>query len=224
MLTPIASRCDPHCTAVDVGAWYGPWTYWLSRRARAVEAFEPNPELAAMLRSTVRPNVTVHEAALSGASGEATLNVPVLGLGSEGTASIEPMDSPASTHRVRTLRLDELDFGRVGLIKIDVEGHERTVLEGCLGLLARDTPVLVVELDTRLGDIAPTVELLRDLGYEGKVLWQGGWRGLDSFDLAAWQRSHADQASPGYLSDVIRGGQWINDVAWVHPNSTWSPW
>lgn len=224
MLAEVTSRCDPDCTAVDVGAWYGPWTYWLSRRVRTVETFEPNPELAALLRSAVRPNVTIHEAALSSVAGTATLHVPVSGLGSEGTASLESMDAATSTHEVQTLRLDDRGLEHVGFIKIDVEGHERSVLEGGLDLLARDTPVLVVELDARMGDITPTIGLLEGLGYKGKVQWQGAWRDLGSFDLPHWQRSHADQASPGYLSDVLRGGRWVNNVAWVHPQSAWSPW
>ncbi len=34
------------CTAVNIGAWWGPWTYWLTRRAASVWAFEPNPRKA----------------------------------------------------------------------------------------------------------------------------------------------------------------------------------
>ena len=51
--------------ALDVGAWYGPWTYWLSRRAAHVTAFEPNPEVAKVLEHAAAPNVTVRRMAVS---------------------------------------------------------------------------------------------------------------------------------------------------------------
>ncbi len=44
---------------------------------------------------------------------------------------------------VATVRLDEEGLDPVGLIKIDVEGHEAAVLAGALGLIARDHPRLL---------------------------------------------------------------------------------
>jgi 23S rRNA C2498 (ribose-2'-O)-methylase RlmM len=38
--------------ALDVGAWWGPWTYWLSRRVPTVHTFEPVPYMASFLQAS----------------------------------------------------------------------------------------------------------------------------------------------------------------------------
>jgi FkbM family methyltransferase len=221
----IVERCDPTGRALDVGAWYGPWTYWLSRRVGRVEAFEPNPVVAAALRAGVRSNVTVHEVAASDRGGETDLVVPTPGLGSEGTGSIVPGVAGATSYRVRRARLDDFEFSDVRLVKIDVEGHERAVLDGALAVLTVQHPVLIVELDVRHADTEATTDLLRELGYEGRVLVDGRWRRLASFDLASEQRAfNARHAPQSYLQTVLRPKGYVNDVAFAHPTSTWSPW
>jgi hypothetical protein len=51
-------------TAIDVGANRGIYSYALARIADRVEAFEPNPFLAALLRRKLAPRVQVHQLAL----------------------------------------------------------------------------------------------------------------------------------------------------------------
>jgi FkbM family methyltransferase len=66
----------PNQAAIDAGAWYGPWTFWLSRTAKSVLTVEANPELADFVRRTSLPNVTVICAAASDEVGTATLWLP----------------------------------------------------------------------------------------------------------------------------------------------------
>ena len=47
---------------------------------------------------------------------------------------------------VEVVTLDSLGFTGVGFIKVDVEGAELQVLEGARMLLARDRPILLIEL------------------------------------------------------------------------------
>jgi hypothetical protein len=57
---------------------------------------------------------------------------------------------PAGAYQVRHVpvkRLDDFSFDRVGFIKIDVEGHELSVLKGARELLQRDKPNLLIEID-----------------------------------------------------------------------------
>ena len=44
-------------------------------------------------------------------------------------------------------RLDSLDLGDVGFIKIDVEGHETEVIDGASELIARCRPIMLVEIE-----------------------------------------------------------------------------
>src|SRR5439155_14567197 len=64
------------CTAIDIGAYRGVYSYALSRIAGRVEAFDPNPVLAKIIAAKLAPKVRVHEVALSDHDGHATLYIP----------------------------------------------------------------------------------------------------------------------------------------------------
>jgi len=157
-------------TAVDVGANYGPYSYFLARRYARVLAFEPNLPVARPLVAWAHPAVTVHGVALSDTEGHATLHVPTLdGREMTGWASLDAGRLGAATATraldvpVRTL--DSYGLDDVGFMKIDVEGHELAVLRGARATLERCRPHLLLEL----GD--PAAErLLADLGYRRRTL------------------------------------------------------
>jgi FkbM family methyltransferase len=221
----IIERCDPSGTAIDVGTWYGPWTYWLSKRVRDVQSFEPNPKVAAVLRQGVASNVTVHECAVSDAEGTADLVLQDLSVGSEGTATIVLGVQGAGSHSVKTVRIDDMGFTDVRFIKIDVEGHENAVIDGALDTIKRDHPVLFVELEERMTDIDGTIAKMSALGYEARFVMNDVWTSSESMDLAAWQRSFmSSHALQSYMQTVVKGNGYVNDVAFVHPQSTWAPW
>lgn len=222
-LERIVASCPRYGTAVDVGAWYGPWTYWLSQRVERVVAFEPNPDVADVLERTVRSNVRIVRAAASADAGTATLTLPAGGKGTEGRASLEGLDDSDRTVAVPTMRVDDLDVENVVFLKVDVEGHEFAALSGAEKLVDRWHPLLAVEIEERHGGIAPTVDLLAGWGYRGKVLVDRSWRRLDDFDLAAHQEQFlATQHSGSYLQIVARRRQhYVNNVVFVHPETTW---
>ncbi len=221
----VIDRCDPSGTAVDVGTWYGPWTYWLSKRVRDVQSFEPNPKVAEVLRRGVASNVTVHECAVSDIEGTAELVLQDLSVGSEGTATIVPGVRGAGSHSVRTCRIDDMGFTDVRFIKIDVEGHERAVLAGAVETMTRDHPVLFVELEERMTDIDATIQMLVGLGYEARFVMNDEWVSTNDLDLASWQREFTrTHPTQSYLQTVAKVNGYVNDVAFVHPQSTWAPW
>jgi FkbM family methyltransferase len=221
----IIERCDSSGTAIDVGSWYGPWTYWLSKRVRDVQSFEPNPKVAAVLRRGVSSNVTVHECAVSDVEGTAELVLQDLSVGSEGTATIVPGVKGAGSHSVKTVRIDDMGFTDVRFIKIDVEGHENAVIDGALDTIERDHPVLFVELEERMTDIDGTIATMAGLGYESRFVINETWTSSESMDLAAWQRSFmGSRVLQSYMQTVVKGNGYVNDVAFVHPKSTWAPW
>ena len=221
----IIERCDPSGTAIDVGTWYGPWTYWLSKRVRDVQSFEPNPLVAAVLRQGIAANVTVHECAVSDVAGTAELVLQDLSVGSEGTATIVPGIEGAGSHSVKTVRIDDMGFTDVRFIKIDVEGHENAVLAGAMTTIERDHPVLFVELEERMTDIDGTIAMMTEIGYEARFVMNDVWTPSTSMDLAAWQREFTrTHETQSYMQTVVRGNGYVNDVAFVHPQSTWAPW
>jgi FkbM family methyltransferase len=138
---------DSNC--IDVGAHRGGVLEHIVRlapRGRHI-AFEPLPELCTELRERF-PGVDVRESALSNERGERTFvfvqNHPAL-------SGFRRRDYPsAPVMREISVEVDRLDDslpeGYVpALIKIDVEGAEREVLEGALETIARHRPAVVFE-------------------------------------------------------------------------------
>jgi FkbM family methyltransferase len=210
--------CPRHGTALDVGAWYGPWARALARRVDRVIAFEPNPEVAALLSRTVPPNVRVLRAAATDQAGDATLWVPPTGMGTEAVASLRPgTTADARAVRVPCTTIDELDLSDVTMIKLDVEGAELPALRGARATLARCRPTLLIELEYRRGPVDEVLVFLAELGYAGEVLLDDGWRPLAGFDLAAHQRDVAPRIR-GYLPTVLLGGpRYVNNILFRSP-------
>jgi FkbM family methyltransferase len=202
----------PGLSAVDVGASLGTWSWWLARSVPLVHAFEPNVEVAAALVRVLPPNVHVHAEAVSDEVGQAVLAIPpggrstfqragcrLLGLhgslGLDGRASLLPMGGPSVT--VPTVTLDSLDLGRVGFLKVDVEGHEQEVLKGAFQLLMRDRPNVVLEVEQQFhsdeSSMNDVFRLLTEIDYTGRYLLNGRWYPLERFDVETHQLSSLER-------------------------------
>ena len=139
-------------TAIDVGANKGVYTHVLSELCAQVIAFEPNPKVFRMLQHGLRDNVIAHQVALSDQGGEAELFIP----GTQGKYSTQ-LGSLRTRRdgvegrivRVPTRTLDSYELRNVGFIKIDVEGFEQAVLRGARETLARNRPVILLEMEER---------------------------------------------------------------------------
>jgi FkbM family methyltransferase len=192
--------------AVDVGAWWGPWTYWLSRRAAEVWSFEPNPDLAAFLTRVVSPNVHVENVALSDRSGTATLHAPqAVGMDALSTLSDRHTDAGARRLEVQLRTLDAYGLEAVGFIKIDVEGHELEVLKGAESTIRRCAPTLLVEIDQAFHErpIQRVFDWLLDRDYEGRFRRGGRWSPLGAFDVKRDQSTDPDVMSAAYINDFV---------------------
>lgn len=176
--------------AIDVGANIGRYTLPLSRRAAHVHAFEPHPRLAAVLRATFPSRATIYEAAASDRNGATQLHIPLVdGREDQGIASVEPglfegasVDMVGSL-TVRTLTLDTLLECNIGFIKIDVEGHEMSVLQGAGKLLARWRPTVLVEVEERHspGALGRVTAFFDALNYRGFFLFDSSLHPLSEF-------------------------------------------
>lgn len=152
----IRSFARPGKVAIDVGANIGLWTYAMvhSQLFKSVVAFEPNRALTEDLRRARLPAVTIINKALSDRAGTATLRAPRCG-GSvlNGWASLESQIDVATDSfqefDVETIRLNDLEYQGVGFIKIDVEGHELSLLKGGVEFFRREKPVCLLECRDR---------------------------------------------------------------------------
>lgn len=198
-LLPMLSRSA--CVSIDVGANHGVYSYWMARYAKSVLSFEPNPRLARLLRQSLPDNCHVLEYALSDFSECADLVVPIengeLVEGHSYLASKQDRHH-ATVYSVRTRRLDECVHEPVGLIKVDVEGHELRVLMGASTILDTYGPNIIVEAEERhRRDAVSTVQTwLTAFGYRGFFFKDGACFGIDEFNVGTFQRTeHLQSAS-----------------------------
>ena len=157
---------DGSC-ALDIGANIGHYTCRMSSivgDTGLVVALEPVPTTFELLVSNSRhfthSNVALVNAAASSNSGLVGMSVPTFdsGLSNYYMAEISNTDHDVL---VQSLTIDSLHIDRsVSLIKVDVEGHELSVLQGTVELLQRDKPTLIVE-----GFDDEVDKLLRGFGY-----------------------------------------------------------
>ncbi|TAJ33197.1 MAG: FkbM family methyltransferase [Reyranella sp.] len=188
--------CRRDADAIDVGANDGSYVHYLRRHARKVIAFEPMPVLARALRDKFPGNdVAVEQVALSDREGTVELHMPVVdGVVVTGCSTISADASetyPASRAiEVPMDRLDAVYKGRVGFIKIDVEGHEQAVLDGAVQTIRRCRPRLLVEVDDRLspGGLARARAYFDRLGYTGHFVRQGKLEPIGAFSIDEMQR------------------------------------
>ncbi len=165
--------------ALDIGANKGVWAYSLSKLCREVHAFEPNPKIYSILERGRAANVHTYSIALSNQTGEAEFRVPrTTGGYSNQGGSLSTVKVPDNFMAVpiETRRLDDMDLRDIGFMKLDVEGFEMAVLEGGTKAIARDRPVLLIEIEERhtgrpLADMITEVEAR---GYQTFVLSVGG--------------------------------------------------
>ena len=125
-----------------------------------------------------------------------------------------------TTIRVKAFRIDELELENVSFIKIDVEGHELSVLEGASEMLRKNRPSILLEAEERHREraVATVREFLEPLGYEGYMLEQGALVSIRSFDPTIHQTARAAQQR---RSIARSADHYINNFIFL---STLSPW
>jgi FkbM family methyltransferase len=207
----------PGTTTVDVGAHLGDYTYALCQLVGPdghVIAIEPIADMARNLAEATRHlklPVTVINCALSTHDGTAELLIPnENGRPRTGYATLEPRQSQGVKQKVSLRRLDDVckDVDeRISFIKIDVEGHELSVLQGGVQTLRKHRPNLLIEIEQRHSSIpiTETLKWIESADYRGEFLGIDGIPlPLSTFDVDQHQTSRLNQVGkPGYVSNFI---------------------
>ena len=170
----------PGDTVLDIGANFGVVGLFACKQVGKngkVHLFEPQPLLAQFLRTSMLINGyqqgVVHECALSNRSGWAEMAIINAGNLGETTIISEGTQVAGERIRVRIENADEfvraLGCQQVSVIKIDVEGHETTVLESLRHWMLEAKPGLVLfecHVEERGFWSEEAVTVLAEMGYE----------------------------------------------------------
>jgi FkbM family methyltransferase len=180
LLAILRSRFSAGMVFWDVGANIGliSASMLLSFPSATLCLFEPNPDLAARLNQlfSSKPNVFVNEMGLSNRNSRAGFNL-VPGHTTTGSLS-SSSDRDAFGIEVELQTGDHYLSAHPekipNLIKIDVEGHEIEVLEGCRNLIAAHGPVIVfehifMENDSLAGLVPPGYEIFYIHDTDGRL-------------------------------------------------------
>ncbi len=208
----VKSGLSPGAVALDVGANVGTHAAFLSRYCGRVHAIEPYEPALVRLRSFIADNgltnITVHPVGLGNQATNLVFFEPPAnenGIGGFVDSSGD-RHTRASQHTLPIVRGDQLvaDAGldRVDLIKIDVEGFEKFVLEGLRDATARFRPFVVFELNA--GDSGPS--LFGDAGQIRSVFPEG-------YDFFVFDAAETRSRSGEYR--LVPLG------AWVAPQTNW---
>jgi FkbM family methyltransferase len=188
--------------AVDVGAHKGSFVWPLSRAVPKghVVAFEPQPFLASYLRRACRSahldNVFVEGVGVSDRSGLKRLAIIEGGTHSHG-ASFEVAlaeREPCRFIDVPVVSLDDYfsdQQSKIGAIKIDVEGHELSVLKGAVAIIAAYRPTILCEAEDRhkgSGTVATVLDFMANQNYNSYFFMKSKLRPVSEFDQTIHQR------------------------------------
>ena len=192
--------------AIDIGANVGVWSYWLSKYAKQVESFEPNPKIFNVLKNIKIKNVNSYNIALSNKSGSVDLLVPKgsKGFSNQG-ASLSSIKVQGEHKRIsiEAKCLDEYNFLDVDFIKIDVEGHEHEVIEGAQETIKKFKPTMVIEMEEKHNQIPieEQISSVEKMGYQCCVLINETIIQIKEIDLDKFHRNPTNKDS--YLFNFI---------------------
>jgi FkbM family methyltransferase len=147
--------CDRKRTGIDIGAKVGMYTYRIRAQSSDVVAFEPIPLFNNMLAAVFNgKRGRIEPFAVSSTHAKVTMRLPYGHDDSReyGRSTIEP-NNPLTSKvvarveeiEVETRTIDSYTWSDVGFIKIDVEGHELSVLDGAVATLASHRPTMLIE-------------------------------------------------------------------------------
>lgn len=124
---------------LDIGAFIGYIARGFTYTGASVHAFEAFPDAAHCLKHNV-PNGNCYNEIIGNGEKVVRVEKPFEANGNYGTRYVK-LDESGSP----SLRIDDLKFPRVDLIKIDVEGFEPYVLNGAANTIARCQPIIIME-------------------------------------------------------------------------------
>ena len=160
----------------------------MSKYSKVIHSFEPNPVIYKDLKRTlplIINNLKLYNYALSDKNITKNLRIPIRNLKVNklnyeefyemGKATIheENKFENFENFKVECKILDEFKFDNsISFIKIDVEGHEISVLNGAKNIIKKFKPNLLIEIEERYSKkkVKDTINFVCSFGYNSYVL------------------------------------------------------
>lgn len=203
------ARCiEPGDTCFDVGANSGQMSCLMARcagKSGRVVAFEPHPEVhedlvknVALWRNSAYAEIQTEKIALSSEDGTAELKIKADFWENRGRSSLQAGNPSESTVQVTTQKLDTYceNTPKIGVMKVDVEGHELAVFQGANSMLQSHA---IRDIVFESNDEYPTevTHFLEKLGY--KIF------GIESslFGVRLMEAKHLSERPNAHTLDLV---------------------
>jgi FkbM family methyltransferase len=138
--------------AIDVGSNVGFWSKEMCEKFNHVFSFEPHPENIICYKQNLKKfqNYTLYDNAVSNVTDiELPLHISSSKCGNASLFNFHKEITKYNTIKVRVKRIDDFKFEDISFIKIDVQNHEKEVIEGSIETIQRCKPILCLELPNR---------------------------------------------------------------------------
>ena len=192
---------------LDIGANVGIYAYHFKNTFKNIDAFEPLQEITYRLKDFQNEFLKVHNVALSNKIGELKFHIPHLnGKICTPLASLEKRDGECEVRTVSVNTVDNYNFDDVDLIKIDVEGHEQSVIEGALKTIKKTLPIIIIEIEQRhiKQKIDKVFQSILNHNYNGFFLVNGSLTPLKEFSYELNQKPYLENVmAKGYVNNFI---------------------
>ena len=174
----------PETDTIDIGVYRGVYSYEMAKYSKMVHAFEPNPIIFKDIElnlSKIIKNINLYNFALSDKENKVLLKVPIRNKNYDksnyeeyfqmGRATIHEQNVMGDTEifEIKSKKLDNFTFSnRISFIKIDVEGHEMSVIKGAENTIKQYKPTLLVEIEEKHSKqkVLDSINYINSLGYE----------------------------------------------------------
>lgn len=169
----LKKHTKPDSVAVDVGAFIGSHSYTLSKAVGdkgKVYCIEPQPWASSAIDKTLKKNkirnVVVMNAGISNKKGKIYFCSDSTGGSTICTEKKKRLNSWEERYNIDIITIDSLGLNNVSIMKIDVEGHEISVLDGARKTIKRNRPVLIIEVWTKKkGKYDEFKRIMKELDY-----------------------------------------------------------
>jgi FkbM family methyltransferase len=192
---------------LDVGSNIGIYSYFFSKFFSKVDAFEPILINLRFLKALKNSKLKLHNIGCSNKKGNLKIYIPLVnGVRDYTLASIEKRQPPFIKKNITINTIDYFNFHDVDLIKIDVEGHEKSVLVGAIKTIKRCRPLLLIEIEQRhiKQPINKIFDFISNLKYKGYFILQKKIIKINQFSYEIHQKPNENNVtSKFYINNFI---------------------
>ncbi len=155
MVVLFKSLIRPNDTVLDIGANIGCTSILFGNLAEKVYCFEPSPTTFDYLEKNVKKAQLDHVTPVNvGLGKESGMFELTFSQSDRSGGFVSNLTSASQGHQVEQIKIikgddfmNESKVLKIDFIKIDVEGFEKSVIEGLSSTIARDQPIVVLELN-----------------------------------------------------------------------------